>query len=381
MQKGALDGITVIDISRLLPGPYCSMILADHGARVIAIEDRRYEAEGLYVTTINRNKSHMTLNLKSKEGKKIFFQLIEQADVLLEGFRPGVTKRLGIDYDALKAINPKIVYCSVTGFGQSGDHQNRAGHDINYLSLSGILDMIGQPDQPPTVPGIQIADIAGGGMSAAIGILLALFARERTGKGQYIDISMTDTMVSFLPVAQHLNNLLGALPIRGDSLLSHRYAFYNTYETSDHRYLAIGALEHRFWTVLCHHLEKPEFIPLQFDENRRHEMITSLRDIFQKKTLAEWDAELSALDVCYAPIQNLKEVLDDPFFQDRKMVVDIKNKEGRPQKAIGIPVKLSETPGNIKTPPVSFGENTDNILSALGYTHADIQSLREQGVI
>ena len=381
MNKGALDGITVIDISRLLPGPFCSMILADHGARVIAIEDGRYEAEGLYVPTVNRNKSHMTLNLKSDQGKKIFFQLVEKADVLLEGFRPGVTKRLGIDYDEIQKINSTIVYCSVTGFGQTGDYVNRAGHDINYLSLAGILDVIGQPDQPPTIPGIQIADIAGGGMSAAIGILLALFSRERTGKGQYIDISMTDNMVSFLPVAQHLFNLLGEVFKRGDSLLSHRYAFYNTYETSDQKYIALGALEHRFWTVLCNHLEKPEYIPLQFDENRRHEIILSFRDIFRKKTLAEWDSELSQLDVCYAPIQDLKGVLEDPFFKNREMIVDIVDKEGNPQKAIGVPIKLSKTPGSIKTPPVSFGENTNEILSELGYSKTDIEVFKEQGVI
>jgi crotonobetainyl-CoA:carnitine CoA-transferase CaiB-like acyl-CoA transferase len=381
MNKGALDGITVIDISRLLPGPFCSMILADHGARVIAIEDGRYEAEGLYVPTVNRNKSHMTLNLKSDQGKKIFFQLVEKADVLLEGFRPGVTKRLGIDYDEIQKINSTIVYCSVTGFGQTGDYVNRAGHDINYLSLAGILDVIGQPDQPPTIPGIQIADIAGGGMSAAIGILLALFSRERTGKGQYIDISMTDNMVSFLPVAQHLFNLLGEVFKRGDSLLSHRYAFYNTYETSDQKYIALGALEHRFWTVLCNHLEKPEYIPLQFDENRRHEIIRSFRNIFRKKTLAEWDSELSQLDVCYAPIQDLKGVLEDPFFKNREMIVDIVDKEGNPQKAIGVPIKLSKTPGSIKTPPVSFGENTNELLSELGYSKTDIEVFKEQGVI
>ena len=381
MNKGALDGITVIDISRLLPGPFCSMILADHGARVIAIEDRRYEAEGLYVPTINRNKSHMTLNLKSEQGKKIFFQLIEKADVLLEGFRPGVTNRLGIDYEKIKTVNSRIVYCSVTGFGQTGDYSNRAGHDIDYLSIAGILDVIGKPDQPPIVPGIQIADIAGGGMSAAIGILLALFKRERTGKGQYIDISMTDSMVSFLPVAQHLFNLLGELPVRGDSLLSHRYAFYNTYETSDGRYISIGALEHRFWTVLCNHLGKPEFIPLQFDENYRHEIIQTLRDIFKQKTMKAWDSELSQLDVCYAPIQNLQEVLDDPFFYEREMVVDIKGKEGKIQKAIGIPVKLSETPGKIKTPPVSFGENTVEILEELSYSLNEIESFKDQNII
>jgi len=381
MKNGALNGITVIDISRLLPGPYCSMILADHGARVIAIEDKRYEADGLFVPTVNRNKSHITLNLKSDQGKKIFFQLVEKADVVLEGFRPGVAERLGIQYEAVKKINPKVIYCSITGFGQTGQFRDQAGHDVNYLSLSGVLDVIGEPDRAPVIPGIQIADIAGGGMNAAIGILLALFARERTGVGQYIDISMTDTMVSLLPITQYLYDLLGQLPVRGDSLLSHHYAFYNTYETSDHRYIAIGALENRFWAILCNHLGKEEFIPLQYDENRRVEIIETLREIFRSKTLAQWDDELSQLDACYSPIHNFSEILNHPFFKEREMIVPIENADGKEQKVIGITAKLSETPGSIRTPPVKFGESTNDILSELGYSMDEIKNFREKSVV
>jgi crotonobetainyl-CoA:carnitine CoA-transferase CaiB-like acyl-CoA transferase len=381
MNKGALNGLTVIDISRLLPGPYCSMILGDHGARVIAIEDKRYETEGFFVPTVNRNKSHMTLNLKSDQGKKIFYQLVENADVVIEGFRPGVADRLGVQYEKVKQVNPKIVYCSITGFGQTGQYKNQAGHDINYLSLSGVLDSIGEPDKPPVIPGIQIADIAGGGMNAAIGILLALFARERTGTGQYIDISMTDTMVSFLPITQYLYNIFGQLPVRGDSLLSHHYAFYNTYETSDHRYIAVGALENRFWAILCNQLGKPEFIPLQYDENRRVEIIETFRDIFRSKTLAEWDAELSQLDACCSPINQFSEVLNHSFFQEREMVVPIDDADGKEQKIIGITAKLSETPGSIRKPPVKFGESTNEILGELGYSQDEINSFRTASVI
>jgi crotonobetainyl-CoA:carnitine CoA-transferase CaiB-like acyl-CoA transferase len=381
MKKGALEGITVIDISRLLPGPYCSMILADHGARVISIEDKRYQVDGLFVPTVNRNKSHITLNLKSWQGKKIFFQLVEKADVVLEGFRPGVAERLGIAYEAVKKVNSKIIYCSITGFGQTGQFRDKAGHDVNYLSLSGVLDIIGEPDRPPVIPGIQIADIAGGGMNAAIGILLALFARERSGKGQYIDISMTDSMVGFLPITQYLYNLLGQLPVRGDSLLSHHYAFYNTYETADHRYIAIGALENRFWAILCNHLGKPEFIPLQYDENRRVEIIETLREIFRSKTLAEWDEELSPLDMCHSPIMNFSEVINHSHFREREMIVPMKDNDGNDQNIIGIAAKLSETPGRIRTPPVKFGESTNEILSELGYSLDDIDSFREDSVI
>ncbi len=160
---GALQGITVIDLSRMLPGPYCSMILADHGARVIAVEDKKFKADDLYLPPVNRNKDHMTLNLKSEEGQKIFSQLIRDADVLMEGFRPGVTKRLGIDYEAVKKVNPRIIYCSITGYGQDGPYRDVAGHDVNYLSFAGILDMIGEKDRIPCIPGIQIADLVGGG--------------------------------------------------------------------------------------------------------------------------------------------------------------------------------------------------------------------------
>ncbi|MBE9541268.1 MAG: CoA transferase, partial [Proteobacteria bacterium] len=175
----ALEGIKIIDLSRMLPGPYCSMILADHGARVIAIEDKRFMADDIFLSPVNRNKDHMTLNLKTKEGQEIFFKLIREADVLMEGFRPGVTKRLGIDYEVLKRINPGIIYCSITGYGQDGPFRDIAGHDVNYLSFAGILGIIGEKDGSPCIPGIQIADLVGGGMNAAIGILLALVARER----------------------------------------------------------------------------------------------------------------------------------------------------------------------------------------------------------
>ena len=218
-KPGALTGVNVLDLSRLLPGPYCSMILADHGARVIAVEDKRFLADGLFFNLINRNKEHMSLNLKTEKGKEIFFRLIQNTDVLLEGFRPGVVDRLGVGYETVREVNPKIIYCSITGYGQDGPFRDRVGHDANYLSYAGVLDLIGEKDRPPSIPGVQIADIAGGGMNAAIGILLALFAREKTGKGQYIDISMTDGMVGLLPAALFFRQLTGQEPARADGFL------------------------------------------------------------------------------------------------------------------------------------------------------------------
>ena len=180
---GALSGITVIDLSRLLPGPYCSMILADHGARVIAIEDRRFQDDAFFIPAVMRNKQHMTLNLKTDQGRQIFFRLAETADVLIEGFRPGVVERLGVDYAAVSKANPRIVYCSITGYGQGGALRDRSGHDVNYMAQSGVLGLIGYPDRPPCIPGVQFADIAGGSLHAVAGILLALLAREKTGRG------------------------------------------------------------------------------------------------------------------------------------------------------------------------------------------------------
>ncbi len=379
--NGALSGIKVLDLSRLLPGPYCSMILADHGARVISIEGKRFMADNLFVPVINRNKEHMSLDLKTKEGKDIFFRLVKDMDVFLEGFRPGVVHRLGIDYETVRKTNSKIVYCSISGYGQTGPYHTRVGHDVNYLSYSGVLDLIGEADHPPSIPGIQIADIAGGGMNAAIGILLALLARERTGKGQYIDISMTDSMVGFLPMALYLHNLKGQAPGRADSFLSHRYACYNTYETLDGRYISIGAVENRFWKELCEHMEVPEYTPLQYDENRRQEIIDFMRSSFMKKTLAEWEAELKDLDVCWGRIQNLEEVLQDPLFRKREMVVEFQEKDGKKNKALGVPVKLSETPGSLRTPAPRFGESTASILKEIGYSKKEIKEFSDKGII
>jgi len=379
--SGALQGITIIDLSRMLPGPYCSMILADHGARIIAIEDKRFEADDLYLSPVNRNKDHMTLNLKSKEGQSIFFKLMHNADVLMEGFRPGVTKRLGIDYETVKKVNQRIIYCSITGYGQDGPYRDVAGHDVNYLSFAGILDIIGEKDRIPCIPGIQIADLVGGGMNSAIGILLAIVARERTGKGQYIDISMTDGMVGLLPIPLHILQRSNRIPQRSNTFLSHRYACYNVYETADRRYISIGAVENRFWKNLCDVLGVPEYGPLQYDDNHREEILGFFRKAFKKKTLAQWVKELRDKDVCWGKIQSLDEVLNDPLFVARDMVSEIKDEKGKPVTMLGIPVKLSDTPGSIRSTAVGFGGSTRRILTELGYTKEQIEELIEKGVV
>jgi crotonobetainyl-CoA:carnitine CoA-transferase CaiB-like acyl-CoA transferase len=380
-KPGALSGITVVDLSRLLPGPYCSMILADHGARVIAIEGKQFLADELFINTINRNKEHMSLNLKTAEGKQIFSRLVEKADVVLEGFRPGVVDRLGVDYGSVRKVNPKIIYCAITGYGQDGSFRDRVGHDVNYLSFAGVLNLMGEADRPPSIPGIQIADIAAGGMNAAIGILLALFHREKTGKGQYIDISMTDGMVAFLPMALHFQQMTGKDPRRGDAILSHRYACYNTYETADGRFLSIGAVENRFWKRLCEHLGVTEYATLQYDDSRREEILDFMRSTFKSKTIEEWDAELAHLEICWGKVQTFSEVLDDPLFREREMILELQGKTGKKQSAIGVPVKLSVTPGSIRSEAVDFGKSTAPILKELGYSQDQITELTKKDVI
>ena len=381
LEKGALTGITVLDLSRLLPGPFGSMILADHGARVISIEDKRFISDGLFITTVNRNKEHLSLDLKTPEGKEIFFRLVKTADVVMEGFRPGVVHRLGVDYDTVCKVNPGIIYCSITGYGQTGPYVNRVGHDVNYLSNAGILDLIGQADSSPAIPGVQIADVAGGGMNAVIGILLALVARNQTGKGQYIDISMTDGVLGFLSIPLFFHQLTRQIPSRSDAVLSHRYACYNTYETADGRFLSIGAVEHRFWEKLCEHLELPEYGNLQYDDSRRMEIIDTLRAVFSQKTLDQWESEFGDLDICWGKVQNLEEVLKDPLFRQRDMVIDLVGKDGKTTPAIGVHVKLSRTPGKVRTPAVGFGESTIPILREIGYAEDDIAAFQKKGIV
>lgn len=380
-KQGALDGIRVLDLSRMLPGPYCSMILADHGAEVIAIEDRKFQEDGLFFNDFNRNKQHMSLNLKTPAGLEIFFKLADQADVILEGFRPGVTERLGVDYAAVSKRNQRIIYCSISGYGQTGPLRNRVGHDVNYLSEAGVLDLVGEKDGRPIIPGVQIADIAGGSMNAVVGILMALFSREKSGKGQYIDIAMTDGVIGLLSLPYYFAMLSGKQQRASDMLFSHRFACYNTYQTKDGRSVAVGAVENRFWKNLCLHLKRPEYVALQYDEESRQEIIEDMRKIFLSKSMDDWQAELADLEVCFSVVKNLDEILVDPHFQAREMVHSYSGSDGKARQGFGIPVKLSETPGSVRSVPARFGENTGSILQQLGYTTQQIEDFYAEGVV
>ncbi|MCF8085742.1 MAG: CoA transferase [Desulfohalobiaceae bacterium] len=376
--SGALSGMKVVDLSRLFPGPYCSMILADHGARVIAVEDKRFR-EDLFLRDLFRNKEHVQLNLKTRQGREIFFSLVRDADVLLEGFRPGVVDKLGVDYATVSGLNPGIVYCSLSGYGQTGPYAGRAGHDANYLALSGLLDLVGPEKGPPCIPGFQAADIAGG-LHAATGILMALWHRERTGEGQYLDISIADCAMSLAPALMHLYRNDPDSVQRGRSLFSHKFACYNIYATADERYIAVGALERPFWERLCRALGLPEYIPLQYDESRRVEIIQAVTDVFASRELSFWEQELSGLDACCEPVLTLSEALESTLFRERGMVRPTDG-EATDTPGLGVPVGMSRTPGGVRREETEFGRDTESLLRELGYGEGDIGRLREEDVI
>ena len=265
-----LEGIKILDLSTMLPGPFCSMILADFGAEVIKVEavkggdlfrggvPKIGDTGGAFFQ-VNRNKKSITLNLKSEEGKEIFYKLAKDADVVLEQYRPGVVKKLGVDYETIKAINPKIVYCSLSGYGQTGPYRLTSGHDLNYISYAGILGLTARKGQTPTIPGVQIADIGGGALYAAIGILIALMGVKQNGVGQYVDTSMLDGAVSWLPVLANDYFVKGVSPKAAENILNGQNACYEVYETADGRYISIGAIEPHLWANFCDAIGKEEF--------------------------------------------------------------------------------------------------------------------------
>lgn len=375
-----LDGVRVLDLSRLYPGPFCSMLLADFGADVLCIEDRRFESEPRMPSAM-RNKRHMSLDLKTREGLEVFRKLARDADVVVEGFRPGVADRLGVGYEALRALNPALVYCAVTGYGQTGPWRDRVGHDLNYLALAGLLDQTGSdPDAAPAVPGTQIADVAAGGMNAALGILLALQARAKTGAGQYVDISMTDGVIGMMGYAASFTWLAGEPLRRGDSMLTGRFPWYRVYRCADGRYLSIGAVEARFWRALCEHFGRPEWTARQYDEQARGEMHAFFETRFAEKPRDDWVAELAPLDVCMAPVLDPAEAFGSEHARARGLVAEL-DVDGTPLKVLAPTIKLSDTPARLETRPPRFGEHGGEVLEELGYSTSEIAALRERRVI
>jgi crotonobetainyl-CoA:carnitine CoA-transferase CaiB-like acyl-CoA transferase len=398
-----LEGVTVLDLTRLAPGPYCTMILADLGAEVIKIEEpgpptgrRAAQAAGLSTTpaprggvdrhaphwALNRNKKTMGLDLKHDAARQIFYELAEQADVVVEEFRPGVAKRLGIDYDTLSQRNPRLIYCAITGYGQSGPYKDLVGHDINYISMAGCLGMIGEKNGPPVIPHNLIADFAGGGMQGAIGILAALMARGRTGRGQLVDIAMTDGVYSLL--ASHLSEYFatGMVPQRGEGILDGGAHYYNVYETKDGKWLSLGSIEPWFYANLCKALGCEDLLSAEFaDGERRVAIIQRWREIFKTKMRDEWFDILTRNDICVAKVYTLGETEHDPHLRARDMIVEVEHPEAGTVKQVGIAVKLSATPGQIRFLAAPLGSHTEEILMGLGYTPQRIAALRDAGAI
>jgi crotonobetainyl-CoA:carnitine CoA-transferase CaiB-like acyl-CoA transferase len=333
---------------------------------------------------LNRNKKSITLNLKAPEGRSILLKMVERgADVLIEQFRPGVMDRLALGYKDLEKVNPRLIYCSLTGYGQDGPYKNLAGHDINYIGIGGILGLTGQKGGAPVIPGIQIADLIGGGLYAVIGILTALVARQKTGRGQFVDISMLDGVVSLVPDGAALFFAEGKSPRAGERRLGGGLPQYQVYRTRDDRYLAVGALEEKFWANLCRLIGKPEWaekIPKD-KEPRCEEIQEEMARIFRTKTRKEWLDLLMKEDACVTAVQSLEEVFADPQVLHRKMLVETVHPRAGRVRQIGVPVKFSETPGEIKTPAPEIGEHTEEMLRELGYPEEEIGGLRKRGVI
>lgn len=387
-----LEDITILDLTRLLPGAVATMMLGDFGATVIKIEEpgagdpMRHSRAGInrpdaFFLATNRNKRSITINLKQPAGREIFLKLVEQADVVVEGFRPGVMDRLGIGYEPLRKINSRLVYCSISGYGQDGPYRDKAGHDINYISTAGLLGVNGIKDGAPAIPGFQIADLAGGSLHSVIGILLALQARARTGEGQMVDISMTDCSLSlmYLPFAAYWAN--GAQPQRGREGLSGRYACYQVYETKDGRFLALGALEPKFWENACRVLGREDLVDLQFNNSRQQEVIDALRELFRARTAEEWLAVFAGVDTCLTLVKDIAEMICDPQIKHRGLIAEIELLSGDPIKQLAPVIKLSATPGAMHLPPPALGAHTREILAKAGYTDSQIDALAKAGAI
>jgi alpha-methylacyl-CoA racemase len=397
-----LDGVRVIELNRVAPGSYCTMMLGDMGAEVIRIEtpsraggekrDTTDENDPWVLSEFtNRNKRSLTLDLKQPEAQAILQALATEADVLVEGFRPGVTARLGADYATLSALNPRLVYCSLSGFGQDGPYRDRAGHDLNYLAIAGALNQIGERDRPPPIPLNIIGDYGGATLHGVIGVLLALLARQSTGRGQHVDVSYLDTSFALLAAVPGIRNFFigGPEPARGHNVFAGEHAFYSVYQTADARWLSVGCMEPWLWDRFCDAIERPELKAgrMERDDFQRRATPAQLavRDavaaVMRTRTLAEWVAHFEQHDVCVGEVNELGEALADPQLRHRQMVLPVEDPRLGNAVQPGIPIKLSATPGQVRTAPPVSGADTDAILAELGRSPAEIEALRSAGVV
>lgn len=389
----ALDGVKVLDLTRLLPGAFATQILADMGADVLKVEqpgrgdyNRTFapvarEESGSFLL-LNRNKRSLTLNLKTEAGKAILRDLVREADILIEGFRPGVMDRLGVGYDSLRAINRGLIYCAISGYGQTGPWRLRPGHDMNYLAEAGALQLFGKAGEGPIVPGLSIADVGGGSLMATTGILAALWSRARTGEGQFVDISMHDGAISWLALHGAETLFAGIEPRGGERPFIGQAPCYNVYECADGRHVALGIIEEHFWERFCHVFGTPEFIGRQWPEgDEAKTQKAALQGRFLTRTRDEWVAELGPADIPFGPVLGIAEALATDHARARDMLLQVEHPVEGMVPQLGFPIKLSETPASIRRAPPRLGEHTDEVLEALGHDGPGIGALREAGAV
>jgi crotonobetainyl-CoA:carnitine CoA-transferase CaiB-like acyl-CoA transferase len=388
-----LAGIKVLDLSSLLPGSLCTQMLADLGADVLKIENPRaadgfrktpplVRTLGSYYHMINRNKKAMTLNLREPDGRDIFLKLVPRADVLLETLRPGGMARMGLAYEDLKIINPRLIYCSLTGFGQDGPYRDEATHDINVLAIAGILDLLADRGGRPVVPGVQFAGAGGGSQNAAIGIMASLFRRERTGAGQYIDVALLDGVTPFLGLAMSTYLATGEVPRGGETLVGGGYAFYNVYETADRRYIALGCLEEKFWQEFCRAIGREDLAADQYATGQRQdEIVAEVRRIMLQKTRREWLDLLSGCETCVSPVNSLEEALQDSQIRHRGLWFKARHPLDGDVGQQRFPVKFDTDQPAWRMHPPSLGEHTREILLEMGYDDAALDDLAGRGII
>jgi alpha-methylacyl-CoA racemase len=393
--SGALSDIRVLDLSRLLPGGFCSLLLADFGAEVLKVEDTGMgdyvrwsppyhegadeSARSALFLALNRGKRSIRLNLKEERGREVLLRLVREYDVLLESFRPGVMERLGVGYERLREENPGLVYCAISGYGQDGPYTARSGHDMNYLGLNGLLGLTGDAGGPPVQSAGQIADLGGGAQMAAFGILAALRERERSGQGQLVDVSMFDGSLSWLAMVAAKYLCEGEVPGRGDLELAGRLICYRPYACKD-GWVTLGALEPKFWQAWCRGVGREDLVERQF-ERPGSEAHAEVERIFLERTREEWREFASRHDCCLEPVLGLDEALDSELVRAREMVVEVEQPGTDGVKLLGVPVKMSRTPGGPAGPGPALGEHTDAVLAALGYGVEEIAALKETGAV
>src|SRR2546429_1701882 len=396
---GVMDGIKILELARVPPAEMPAMMLADMGADVLKIESadpERPTGEEWVRRTIhaftNRNKRSRTLDMKAPEGQAISRTLATTADVIVEGFRPGVMKRLGADYETIRALNPRIVYCSLSGFGQDGPYRDYPAHDMTYLPLAGVLNLIGDAgSKKPVIPLNLVADYAGASLHGALGIVLALYARERTGRGQHVDVSYLDTTLSLLAATPNMRFFFsdGVAPRRGEGFLGGSYPYYAIYETRDAKLLTIGCTEPWLWENFCKAIGHPEYTrfarqPDQFVRAANAEEAAAreaIEAIIKTRDRDDWYDFLVKHDVCVGKVYDIEEMVEDPQINHRQMIVDVEHPTHGRVRQFGIAIKLSDTPGTIRTAAPLSGEHTEAILKDLGLGAGDIAGLRERKVI